>query len=187
MAAMNHLVWSEIALWGLALAVALWAGWLDWRFRRIPNWLTVSGFALGLGANAFVGGWNGIIGGLEGAGIGIGVLLIPVMLRGIGAGDLKLMGALGACLGPWKLVDVLFISVFIAGFMAIVEILRKRRVKETFSNLGVLVRAFATFGMGSKEALVTLDNPTSLRLPFGVATALAMVIVVCTQSKLLTL
>ena len=187
MPAMNHHVWSEIAVWGLALIVALWAGWLDWRFRRIPNWLTVSGFALGLGVNVALSGWSGIISGLEGTGIGIGVLLIPVILRGIGAGDLKLMGALGACLGPWKLVSVLFVSIFIAGIMAVAEIVRKRRVKETFTNLGVLVQAFVTFGMGSREALVTLDNPTSLRLPFGVATALAMVIVICTKSTLLTL
>lgn len=180
-------MWSGIAVWGLALVVALWAGWLDWRFRRIPNWLTVSGFFLGLGMNTALSGWQGMKSGLEGAGVGLGVFLIPVLLRGIGAGDLKLVGALGACLGPWKLVGVLFISIFIAGIMAVIEIVRKRRVKETFINMGVLVRALVTFGMGSREALVTLDNPTSMRLPFGVATALAMVIVVCTKSTLLTL
>lgn len=179
-------MWNQAAIWGLALVVALWAGWLDWRSRRIPNWLTVSGFFLGLGVNGVLMGWSGIKSGLEGAGIGLGVFLIPVILRGIGAGDLKLMGALGACLGPRKLVNVLLISVFIAGFMAVVEIIRRRRVKETFSNMGVLVRAFATFGLGAREGMVTLDNPTSLRLPFGVATALAMVIVVFTKSTLLT-
>jgi len=183
---MLDLMWGPIAIWGVALLVALWAGWLDWRFRRIPNWLTVSGFALGLAVNAGLSGWDGIKGGLEGAGIGLGVLLIPVMMRGIGAGDLKLMGALGAILGPWKLVEVLFVSILVAGLMAIVEILRKRRVKETLSNLGVLVRAFATFGLGAREVVVTLDNPASLRLPFGVATALAMVIVALAKSSLLT-
>lgn len=184
---MYQLAWSEIAVWGLALAVALWAGWLDWRSRRIPNWLTVSGFALGVGVNTVLSGWSGLKGSLEGTGIGIGVLLIPVMFRGIGAGDLKLVGALGACLGPWKLVSILLVSIFIAGIMAIVETVRRRRIKETLSNLGVLLRAFVTFGMGSREALVTLDDPGSLRLPFGVATALAVVIVVCTKSTLLTL
>lgn len=184
---LRDLMWNQIAIWSLALLVALWAGWLDWRFRRIPNWLTVSGFFLGLGMNGVLLGWAGIKGGLEGAGIGLGVFFIPVILRGIGAGDLKLMGALGACLGPRKLVDVLLVSIFIAGFMAVVEIIRRRRVKDTVSNLGVLVRAFATFGLGAREGLVTLDNPTSLRLPFGVATALAMVVVVFAKSTLLTL
>lgn len=180
-------MWNQVAIWSMTLAVALVAGWLDWRSRRIPNWLTVSGFFLGLGVNGILFGWSGVVGGLEGAGIGLGVLFIPVLLRGIGAGDLKLMGALGACLGPRKLVSVLLVSVFIAGIMAIVEIVRRKRIKETFTNMGVLVRAFATFGMGAREGMVTLDNPGTLRLPFGVATALAVVIVVFAKSTLLTL
>ncbi len=175
-----------MTIWSMALLVALWAGWLDWRFRRIPNWLTVSGFFLGLGVNGVLSGWNGIKSGLEGAGIAVAVLLIPVILRGIGAGDLKLMIALGAFLGPWKFINVLFVSIFIAGFMAEIEIVRRRRVKETFRNLAVLIRAFVTFGMGARESLVTLDDPGSLRLPFGVAIALAMVLVVFAKSTLLT-
>lgn len=184
---MPDLMWNEIAIWSLALLVALWAGWLDWRSRRIPNWLTVSGFVLGLGVNGVLSGWSGIKGGLEGAGIGLGIFLIPVILRGIGAGDLKLMGALGACLGPWKLVNVLFVAIIIAGIMAVLEIVRRRRVKETLSNLAVLVQSFATFGLGAREGMVTLDNPSTLKLPFGVATAVAMVIVVFAKSTLLTL
>ena len=183
---MISIMWNQVAIWGLALLVALWAGWLDWRFRRIPNWLTVSGFFLGLGMNGVLSGWNGIRGGLEGAGIGLGVFFIPVVLRGIGAGDLKLMIALGACLGPLKFLNVLLASIFIAGFMAIIEIVRRRRVKQTFSNLLVIIRAFVTFGMGARESLVTLDDPGSLRLPFGVAIALAMVLVVFANSSLLT-
>ena len=183
---MHNVMWNHFAIWTLALLVAIWAGWLDWRFRRIPNWLTVSGFILGLAINTTLSGWSGILGGLEGAGITIAVLIIPVILRGIGAGDLKLMIALGACLGPLKFLNVLLASIFIAGFMAIIEIVRRRRVKETFRNLAVLIQAFATFGLGARESIVTLDDPGSLRLPFGVAIALAMVVVVFAKSSLLT-
>ena len=183
---MHEWVSSQIAVWSMALLIALWAGWLDWRSRRIPNWLTVPAFGLGLLVNGLLSGWEGVLGGLEGAGIGLAILFIPVVLRGIGAGDWKLMGALGACLGPWPLVTVLFVSIWIAGIMAIVEITRKRRVRKTLSNLLVLVRAFVTFGMGAKEALVTLDNPDALRLPFGVATAFAVVIIIFTKTTLST-
>src|SRR5215472_6822470 len=106
MPAMHSIIGSQFAVWAVALLVALWAGWLDWRFRRIPNWLTVSGFVLGLGINGVISGWSGIKGGLEGAAIAIAVLIIPVILRGIGAGDLKLTIALGACLGPRKFLNV---------------------------------------------------------------------------------
>ncbi|HEX5412681.1 MAG TPA: prepilin peptidase [Terriglobia bacterium] len=183
---MHSFIWSHVAAWAVALLVALWAGWLDLRFRRIPNWLTVSGFVLGLATNGILFGWTGVAGGLEGAGIAIAVLIVPVVLRGIGAGDLKLMIALGACLGPWKFLNVLLASIFIAGFMAVVEIVRKRRIRQTLTNLLILIRAFVTFGLGARESIVTLDDPGTLRLPFGVAIALAVVLVVFTNPSLLT-
>lgn len=184
--AMHDPIWNRAAIWGLASLVALLAGWLDLRSRRIPNWLTVSGFVLGLSVNGAFQGWSGVKAGLEGAGVGLGLLLLPVLLRGMGAGDWKLMGALGACLGPAQLLQVLFVSLMIVGLMAAVEMIRKHRVMQTFKNLWVLLHAFMTFGMGVREGLITLDNPTALRLPFGVATALAVVILVCTKSTLRT-
>jgi prepilin peptidase CpaA len=181
---MHDQIGNQVVIWALGLLVALWAGWLDWRFRRIPNWLTVSGFFAGLAINGALSGWSGVLSGLEGAGVALAVLILPVIFRGVGAGDLKLMGALGACLGPRKFLIVLFVSIFISGIMSIVAMVRKRRVKKTLSNMMVLLRAFATFGMGAKETLVTLDTPDALRLPFGVATAFAMVIVVLAKSTL---
>ncbi|MCL5005421.1 MAG: A24 family peptidase [Acidobacteria bacterium] len=184
---MRDPVSSQVVVWGLASLLALLAGWLDWRSRRIPNWLTVPGFVLGLSVNAAFGGWSGIKAGLEGAGLGLGLLFLPVLLRGMGAGDWKLMGALGACLGPRQFLQVLLINILIVGLMAIVEMVRRRRAMQTLRNLGGLLRAFVTFGIGVREGLITLDNPTALRLPFGVATALAVVILVCTKSTLRTL
>lgn len=174
-------------VWGLSLALALVAGWIDWRSRRIPNWLTVPGFVLGLSINTAFGGWEGLKASLEGAGLALGVLFLPVLLRGMGAGDWKLMGALGAFLGPRNTVYVLLISIFIAGIMAVVQIVRKRHVKQTLINMGVLFHTFMTFGLRPGDGAITLDNPRSLRLPFGVATALAMIILVCAQSVLKTL
>lgn len=181
---MHDPIGSRIAIWGFTLLLAVLAGWLDWRARRIPNWLTVPGLVLGLALNTAFWGWSGFKAGLEGAGLALGLLFLPVLLRGMGAGDWKLMGALGACLGPWRILQVLVVSVFIVGIMALVEMVRKRRIKQTFSNLRVLLHAFVTFGMGVREGLVTLDNPTALRLPFGVAAALAVIILVCTKTTL---
>ena len=43
-----------------AVLVAIVAGWTDLRTRRIPNWLTVSGAVVGIGANSALGGWAGL-------------------------------------------------------------------------------------------------------------------------------
>ncbi len=170
------------AVWIFALLLAGWAGWLDWRSRRIPNWLTGSGLIVGLVANTVASGWSGTKVALEGAGLGLVLLLPFVLLRGLGAGDWKLIGALGAFLGPKKILLVLLESIFIAGLMAIVEMIRKRRVKQTLVNLGVLVHAFVTFGLRPRRGVVTLDNPGVMTLPFGVAAALGTIIFFCAES-----
>ena len=56
-------------IWPLTLALVAGAAWIDGRTRRIPNWLTVSGFATGLAVHLMFGGWRGGITALEGAGL----------------------------------------------------------------------------------------------------------------------
>ncbi len=181
---MAEAFWKDFAISILALLFTGWAGWLDWRTRRIPNWLTVPTLLAGLAVNTLLFGWAGAKSGLEGAGLGLGLLLPFVLARGLGAGDWKLMGALGALLGPQKFVAVLLGTVFIAGIMAVMEMVRRHRVKETLANTLVLIHAFATFGLRPKKENITLDNPGLMAQPFGVAAALAMVIFFCAQSAL---
>jgi prepilin peptidase CpaA len=166
------------AIWMLALALVLSAAWTDWRTRKIPNWLTVPALLLGLTVHSVIAGWPGAKTSFEGAGLALGLLLPPVLLRGLGAGDWKLMGALGAFLGPVLLLCVLLGSVLVSGLMAVVEVMRTRRVKATMRNLYVLVRGFLSFGL-RKNPEISLDNPGLLKLPFGVAVAAATVICYC--------
>src|ERR1700689_3105297 len=87
-------------LWLWAILVSVEAGWLDWNSRRIPNWLTLPSFGVALIASGATMGWQGIKTALAGAGLVLALLLPLVLLRALGAGDWKLMGALGAALGP---------------------------------------------------------------------------------------
>lgn len=157
-------------LLGLAMALALAAGGTDWRWRRIPNWLTVPGLLAGIAVNAVVSGLSGVKTSLLGAGLGLLLLLPFVFLRSLGAGDWKLAGALGAIVGPGALLDLLMGSIFVAGVMALVLVIYKRRVGETFRNIGGMLRSMLMFRMPGAE--VSLDNPRSLKIPYGVALAL---------------
>lgn len=160
----------KLAVLGLAVILAAVAGWTDWRSRRIPNWLTVPGLLVGIAANAVAGGWGGLKTSLLGAGLGLLVLLPFVFIRSLGAGDWKLAGALGAFLGWRALADVLMGSVFVAGIMALGLVIYKRRMKETLRNIGRLLASMFTLRMPGDE--VSLDNPRSLKIPYGVALAL---------------
>ncbi|MBZ5683224.1 MAG: prepilin peptidase [Acidobacteriia bacterium] len=157
-----------------AMLLAVVAGWTDYRSRRIPNWLTVPGLAVGLGLNFAAGGWNGLKLSLLGAGLGLLLLLPFVLLRSLGAGDWKLAGALGAFVGWNVLLDLLLGSVFVAGLMAAALVIYKGRVRQTLRNMGQLIASLLMFRMPGTE--VSLDNPESLKVPYGVALAFTVVV-----------
>jgi len=153
--------------------LALVAGWTDYKRRRIPNWLTVPGLVVGISLNATASGWSGLKFSLLGAGLGLLLLLPFVLLRSLGAGDWKLAGALGAFVGASVLLDLLLGSVFVAGLMALALVIYKRRVRQTLRNIGRLLVSLLTFRSPGSE--VSLDNPQSLKVPYGVALALTVV------------
>lgn len=163
------------AIWALTLGLTLYAGWMDWRTRRIPNWLTVPGLCVGVAANVAFGGGHGAVLALEGAGLALAILLPFVLLRALGAGDWKLMGAVGAMVGPKPLLDVLIVAILVAGAMGMVQVIRANRVAATFRNMWVLVQGFLTFGLQANPE-ISLDNPGLMKVPFGVAVAIAAVI-----------
>lgn len=157
-----------------AVVLALIAGWTDLRRRRIPNWLTVPGLLVGMVANTVLGGWIGLKTSLLGAVIGLALLLPFVLLRSLGAGDWKLAGALGSFAGPALLMDLLIGSVFVAGLMAVGLIIYKGRVRQTLRNIGHILISLVTFRLPGTH--VSLDNPESLKVPYGVALALTVVL-----------
>ena len=169
---------AQLLVWVPTLILTALAGVLDWRSRRIPNWLTVPSFFLGIILHAVLGGWRGTLFAVEGAGLALGLLLVPVLMRLLGAGDWKLMGAVGAFTGPVMFLFVLLASVLISGVIAVIHMFQMRRVKETLRNMLVLVRGFAAFGI-KPNPRVSLDNPGSLKLPYGVAVAAATILCFC--------
>lgn len=162
----------EQVAWVAALIFVCWAGWLDWRSRRIPNWLTVPGLLAGMAVSTLAAGWAGFKSGLAGAGLMLALLLPFVILRGLGAGDWKLMGALGAFLGTQQILTVFLLTLLIAGVMAVLQITWRGQWRASLRNLMELVRGAFIFRL-RPHPTVTLDNPRLPKLPFGVAAAVA--------------
>lgn len=157
-----------------AVLVSLVAAATDLRSRRVPNWLTVPGLLIGIAANTWLSGWSGLKASLLGAVVGLALLLPFVLLRSLGAGDWKLAGALGAFTGPSILVDLLLGSVLVAGVMAMALVIYKRRTRETMHNIGHILVSLVTFRLPGER--VSLDNPESLKVPYGVALAFTVVL-----------
>jgi len=158
------------AQWIMALGVVSWAAWSDWRSRKIPNRLTLPAFFFGVALNTILGGWDGAKLALGGAALMLALLLPLVWLRALGAGDWKLMGALGAFLGPKQIFVVFLGTTFLTGMLAVIQMVRADRVRTTLGNLKELVRGFFVYGLVPHPVL-RIDNPKQLSLPYGVAAA----------------
>lgn len=156
--------------WIAAIVLVGCAGWSDWRTRRIPNRLTVPALVVGLGMNTLLAGWAGLVSAAAGATLMLTLLLPLVWLKALGAGDWKLLGALGALLGPQATLWVLLATTLIAGLMAAAQVVRAKRVRATAKNLWELVRGLFVYGL-APHPTIRLGNPRQLSLPYGVAVA----------------
>ena len=158
---------------------ALAAGVTDLRWRKIPNWLTYPAVPIAILLHTIAGRWPGARLSLLGLGLGLAILLPFVLMRVLGGGDWKLVGALGAFFGPRRLIEVLIYTLLINALMAIVMIIWTKRIRRTLVNI---VRIFASFmRLHLPGADLTIDNPEAAKVPFGIASAVAVLLYVAWQ------
>jgi prepilin peptidase CpaA len=96
--------------------------------RRIPNWVTFGAFIAGVLINTWLAGFSGALLALAGAALGAALLLPFYAIRAMGAGDVKLLAAVGALLGPQVLVSVAVYGALVGGAMSVVVLLLRRRL-----------------------------------------------------------
>lgn len=166
-------------IWILSALVALTAGVTDARWRRIPNWLTYSAVPIAILLHTVADGSHGTWLSLKGTGLGLAILLPFVLMRALGGGDWKLVGALGAFFGPQRLIQVLIYTLLINGVMALVLVIWKKRLGQTLRNVLTMAGSFFRFHLPGAD--MTIDNPEAVKVPFGVAAAIAVLIYVPSQ------
>jgi prepilin peptidase CpaA len=155
----------------VALALAVIAAILDLQRHRIPNWLTYPGIVLGFVLRGVLFGWKGLLGALAGCLLAGGIMFVFYAVRAMGAGDVKLLAAIGALVGPREAGGVLLATAICGGVLAIVYAIYRRRMLTTLKNVGSVLRFHASAGVQSHPEL-NLDNPAALRMPYGLAIAL---------------
>ena len=159
------------------LALVLGAAVYDVRYRRIPNWLSVSGVLIGLALNTFLyQGWPGLRLSLLGLAVAFGVYFLLYALRAIGAGDVKLMAEVGALVGWQDWFGIFVVAAIVGGVMALILVATKGRVKKTFWNVGFILNEMKS-GRPAYIAKEELDvrNPKALGLPHGAVIAVGTV------------
>ncbi len=155
----------------LALVVVA-AAMFDFRYRRVPNWLTVSGILLGIGLNAFLFETPGLWMALKGVGVAFLIYFPLYLLRGMGAGDVKLMAAVGAMVGWANWLGILVLTSLFGGVAAVVLVVAKGRIRKTAENIWLILmsirRGHAPY---AKNPQLDVRTDQGIRLPHAVVIA----------------
>ena len=125
--------------------LVLLAIYSDLRWRRIPNCLTLPAIAFGFLLNFLGNSWNGLIFAFFGLVVGMGLLMLPYLLGGMGGGDVKLMGALGAMLGSYSVLNVFLYATLVGGGIAIVAVMVNKSLIETLKKVWLLLKCIFLF------------------------------------------
>ncbi len=157
---------TEIIAATLILTVA---AWIDWKEHRVPNWLTYSALACGLAYHSIIAGVDGLTAAMLGAVVGLGTLIVPYALRGMGAGDVKLMAAVGAWVGAASTVYAFLWIAVIGGIMGMYSIVRSRQMKERMAVAAIAGRNLVT--LNHLDSGVSEGAPDKILLPYGVPIA----------------
>jgi prepilin peptidase CpaA len=151
----------------LGILVAI-AAIFDIRSRRIPNWLVLAGLIVGVGWNVYSSEWSGLLRAAEGLGLGF-ILYFPLyLIRARGAGDVKLLAAVGAVVGPGNCWWIFLLTAVLGGAIALILLMFRGRMRKTLFNVGMIIEDLLHFRApyrSSDELDVTTNK--GLRLPHG--------------------
>jgi prepilin peptidase CpaA len=154
---------------GLAIA-------FDVMTHRIPNWFILIALIGGFVFNA----WNGnttLMNSLAGFALGIGIFFIPFALGIVGAGDVKLVGAVGAILGAGWLPRVLFYTVCLGGLLALVSVILRGLNGKAFTGMWQDIKVLvASQGKILPEGISAKSRQGAHTIPYGVAIALGTLV-----------
>ncbi len=161
-----------LALQAVLLLLVATAAVFDARYRRIPNWLVLTGMILGIGVNSFLFGWQGLRLSLLGLGFAFLIYFPLYLLRGMGAGDVKLMASVGSMVGWADWFGIFILTAILGGVAAIALLLSRNQLRRGLSNVGVLLVELLSFRPPyARNEELDLKSSKSMKLPHGVVIA----------------
>jgi prepilin peptidase CpaA len=149
----------------------------DLHDRRIPNYLTFGSAIVAVGYHLVTAGWSGLGTATAGWALGIALFLPFFLLRGMGGGDVKLLAALGAWVGPLTLLSLTFYTAIAGGGMALIVIVRRRHLAASLRNFWLLMCHWRVVGI-KPLAELSLENKNAPRLAYGLPIAAGALITI---------
>lgn len=163
------------AVWFVAtvlVAAALIDGWM----LKVPNWLTFPLVFSGLAFWTVTGGLDGAIWSLKGLGVGLAVLLALYAIGGMGAGDVKLFGGVGAWVGPSAAFQATLWWTIVGGLMAAAMILCSTNWRKHIVNMQMIAHEVLVVRDPVKlSEAAAARRPSMTLLPYGIPIAVGSI------------
>lgn len=138
----------------------------DIKSRRILNIVTFPSMLIALTYHIATLGWEGFVFSSKGLSIGVGLLLIPYLLGGMGAGDVKLMAAIGALMGTSFVFYSFIYTALIGGFISLFLLVKQ---KGLVNLLRLILYNVIFFRSNLSLVPVKKENHSNITFPYGVA------------------
>lgn len=137
---------------GLALGATLGiSGWTDWQHRKIYNKILGPAFLIAFSMQAVQKGWSGVWACIAGGGVGLALLLIPFLLGGISAGDVKLLGVIGAFGGVHFVISSFLYGALLGGIVSLYILIKRHALLAVFKHLLCLLPVFSGYKAVSQD------------------------------------
>lgn len=118
----------------------------DLHWHKIPNWITFPAMMCGMTYGTIINGAQGFFFSSLGLAAGIGLLIMAYAIGGMGAGDVKLMGAIGSFLGAKNVLWACLFSCIFGALYALMIIIKKGNAKSFFSRYWLMLKTFLIIG-----------------------------------------
>ena len=162
------------------VSVAIAACATDVAWRRVPNVLTFGAALAGLALHGWLHGPRGLLAAGIGWGVGLLVFLPVFALRGLGGGDVKLLAAFGAFVGPRLVIWTALYGAIAGGVFAVVLTLGRGVFVRTLGNVRFILTQWRLAGVAPVEGF-TLADSASVRLPYALPLACGLLVALWLQ------
>jgi len=162
-------------IWLVSVTLVVAAA-IDGYKLKVPNWLTFSFVLSGWAFSTALCGWEGLGWSLVGTAVGLGLLLPLYAIGGMGAGDVKLLGGVGAWLWGTVTFYAFCTSAVAGGAIALAMVLyRGTWQRHRYQFLAILGEVFTVRNPSKLAALAAERKSSMLLLPYGIPIAIGSI------------
>jgi prepilin peptidase CpaA len=163
-------------IWLVSVVLVVAAAIDGWKLK-VPNWITFPMILTGWAYSTVAFGWAGLMWSVVGTVVGLALLLPLYAIGGMGAGDVKLMGGLGAWVWPAVTFYAFCVSAIAGGIIAVVMVLWRGAWNKHRTQFATILNEIMVVRDPEQLAAIAAERKSSmLLLPYGIPIALGTIV-----------